>query len=73
MASKGFVVSQYDDDLSAGDSKITFADKAKFKDNYCDVRDSRLFDRAVRVHFLVERTICSLCCRGGCAGGCRHK
>lgn len=43
MASKGFVVSQYDDDLSAGDSKITFADKAKFKDNYCDVRDSRLF------------------------------
>ena len=32
------MVSEYDDDLSAGDSKITFADKAKFKDNYCDVR-----------------------------------
>ena len=38
MASRGFVVSEFDDDLSAGDSKITFANKAKFKDNYCDVR-----------------------------------
>lgn len=38
MASRGFVFSEYDDDLSAGDSKITFADKAKFKDNYFDVR-----------------------------------
>jgi len=38
LASRGFVVSEFDDDLSAGDSKITFANKAKFKDNYCDVR-----------------------------------
>lgn len=37
LTSEGFVSSQYDDDLSAGGSKITFEGKAKFKDNLCDV------------------------------------
>lgn len=42
LASRGYVFREYDDDLSAGDSKVTFADKAKFKDNYCDVRHSSI-------------------------------
>ncbi|CAM9959551.1 unnamed protein product [Pylaiella littoralis] len=36
LASRGWVFSEYGDDLAAGENKITFADKAKFKDNYCD-------------------------------------
>ena len=38
LASRGYVLHEYDDDQSPGDSKITFAGKAKFKDNFCDVR-----------------------------------
>lgn len=37
MASRGYVYSEYDDGLAAGDNKVIFADKAKFKDNYSDV------------------------------------
>ncbi|CAM9648236.1 unnamed protein product [Pylaiella littoralis] len=44
LASKGWVFSENDDDLAAGDNKITFADKAKFKDNYCDGEYPTIYD-----------------------------
>ncbi|CAM9912938.1 unnamed protein product [Scytosiphon promiscuus] len=38
LATRGYIFDADDDELEEGDSRITFADKAKFKDNYCDVR-----------------------------------